>query len=73
MLSGKERKSWQSTFDRLAEYRKRDPGFKRAKAEWVEAEATLGHDPVDGEPGEIVDGQFRPLFPSPKRVTESEG
>jgi hypothetical protein len=71
MLSRKEQKSLQSTLDRLDEYRKRDPEFKRAKAEWVEAEATLGHDPVDGEAGEIVDGQFRPLFPLPKRKTRA--
>jgi hypothetical protein len=72
MLSDEERKSLQATLDRLGEYRKRDPGFKRAMAACAEAEAALGDDPLDGEIGEFIDGHFQPLFSSRKQETELE-
>jgi len=73
MPSDEERKSWESTLDRLAEYRKRDPGIKAAIVAVADVEARLIDDPAEGESGEIVNGEFRPLLPSPKRDTESEG
>lgn len=57
--------------DRLTQYRKREPGFKRAIGAVADAEARFIDDPVEGEPGEIVNGEFRPLFPAPKRKTKS--
>jgi hypothetical protein len=72
MLNDKERKRLQATLDRLREYRKRDPEFKRAMAACAEAEAVLGDDPLDGEIGEFVDGHFEPLSSSRKQETELE-
>jgi predicted DNA-binding protein len=48
--SQKER-SLEATLNRLKAYRKKDPEFKRAMAEFVEAEATL-NDPLEGKPFE---------------------
>ncbi len=43
----------------LRDYRKRDPGFRKAIASFVEAEATID-DPSEGKPvvGHFVDGKF---------------
>jgi len=73
MLSDEERSRLQGTLDRLTRFTKRDPGFKKAIVVVADAEARLIDDPAEGEPGEIVNGEFRPLFPSPKRETESGG
>lgn len=73
MLSDEERSCLQGTLDRLTRFTKRDPGFKKAIVVIADAEARLIADPAEGEPGEIVNGEFRPLFPSPKRETESGG
>lgn len=53
--SRKER-SLEASLNTLKAYRRKDPGFRRALAEFVEAEASLS-DPVEGEPieGEVDD------------------
>ena len=38
----------ESTLEDLRAYRKCDPNFERAIAEFVEAEATVKHDPAEG-------------------------
>ena len=38
----------ESTLEDLRAYRKSDPNFERAIAEFVEAEATVKHDPAEG-------------------------
>src|SRR5271168_3049602 len=45
----------------LREYRKQDPGFRRAIDAFVEAEAAI-KDPLEGEPinGQFIEGQFKP-------------
>jgi hypothetical protein len=66
-----EEKGLQDTLAKLREYRKRDPEFKRAKAEYVDAEASLGHDPLDGEiiEGEVVNGYPTPAAPAKTSVS----
>jgi hypothetical protein len=58
----RKEKGLQTTLEKLREYRKRDPGFKRAIAAVAHAEARLTDDPAEGEPveGEFVDGKFKP-------------
>jgi hypothetical protein len=62
-LSQRTRKerSLEANLADLRAYRKRDPGFRRAIAEYVEAEASI-EDPLEGEPmeGQFVKGQFKP-------------
>ena len=49
----------ESHLDDLRNYRKRDPGFRKAIASFVEAEATI-EDPIEGKPvvGHFVNGKF---------------
>jgi hypothetical protein len=58
----------------LRAYRKRDPGFQRAIAAFVEAEATV-KDPLEGEPvsGHFVEGEFKPLGPVQSKIRELLG
>jgi predicted transcriptional regulator len=51
---GHKERSLEATLNSLKAYRKRDPEFKRALAEFVEAEATLD-DPLEGKPAEEDD------------------
>jgi len=51
---GHKERSLEATLKSLRDYRKKDPGFKRALAEFVEAEATL-KDPLEGKPIEEVE------------------
>lgn len=53
---GQKERSLEATLNSLKAYRKKDPGFKRALADFVEAEATL-RDPLEGEPVEEVDSE----------------
>jgi predicted transcriptional regulator len=55
---------------RLEEYRKQDPGYRRAFDAFIEAEATL-KDPVEGEPFEEPDA--KPSTPVQKKVREILG
>jgi hypothetical protein len=71
--SRKER-SLESNLAGLQEYRKKDPGFRRAIATFVEAEASL-EDPLEGEPveGQIVEGQLKPAGPVQNKIRELLG
>jgi hypothetical protein len=55
----------------LQKYRKRDPGFERAIAAFVDAEARL-EDPLEGKPveGQFVEGQFQPAGPVQSKIRE---
>lgn len=39
----------EATLESLRAYRKDDPDFERAIADYVDAEASLGEDPAEGE------------------------
>jgi hypothetical protein len=39
----------EASLDRLRTYRKSDPNFKRAIADYVDAEASLKEDPAEGQ------------------------
>jgi hypothetical protein len=64
-------KGLEATLESLHAYRKRDPEFKRAKAEFIDAEASR-HDPLDGEivEGQLVDGQFKPAGPVQSKIRD---
>jgi hypothetical protein len=64
-------KGLEATLESLREYRKRDPKFERAVAEFIDAEAS-GHDPLDGEvlEGELVDGVFHAIGPTQTKIRE---
>jgi hypothetical protein len=49
----------EASLTELRDYRKRDPGFRKAIAAFVKAEGTI-EDPVEGKPvvGHFVDGKF---------------
>ena len=49
---GRKEKALEASLSKLRAYRKKDPGFKRAMAAFVEAEATV-KDPLEGE---VVEG-----------------
>jgi hypothetical protein len=51
----------------LRAYQKRDPGCRRAIAEFIETEASLG-DPLEGE---SIDGQFIEKQPEPAAPVQS--
>ena len=71
----RKEKGLQTTLEKLQEYRKRDPGFKRAKAEYIDAEASMGQDPLDGEivEGEIVNGEVQAIGPVQSKIRELLG
>ena len=56
---------------RLRAYRKNDPGFRRAIAAFVEAEATL-KDPLEGEPftSQSVDGKRKTAGPVQSKIRD---
>jgi hypothetical protein len=64
-------KGLEATLESLRAYRKRDPDFKRAKAEFIDAEASY-HDPLEGEivEGQFVDGQFKPAGPIQSKIRD---
>ena len=55
----------------LQKYRKRDPGFERAIASFVDAEVRH-EDPLEGKPveGQFVGGQFQPTGPVQSKIRE---
>ena len=71
---GAKERSLETNLERLRAYRRRDPGFKKAIAAFVEAEATL-QDSLEGEPikGRIVDGRLEPAGPVQSRIRELLG
>jgi hypothetical protein len=58
----------------LRAYRKRDPGFERAIAALVEAEASL-EDPLEGEliEGQFIEGQLKSTGPAQSKIRELLG
>ena len=56
---GPQERALEASLADLRDYRKRDPGFRKAIASFVEAEATVD-DPVEGKPvvGHFVNGKF---------------
>jgi hypothetical protein len=56
---------------KLRAYRKKDPGFDRAVAAFVEAEASLD-DPLEGKAieGQFVKGQFKSTGPVQTKIRE---
>ena len=71
---GRKEHSLEANLAGLRAYRKQDPGFQRAIASFVEAEANL-EDPVEGEPinGKFVDGQFKPVRPVQSKIRDLLG
>lgn len=63
--------SLEATLSALRKYRKRDPGFQRAIAAFVDAEASL-EDSHEGNPveGQFVGGQFQPSGPVQSKIHE---
>jgi predicted transcriptional regulator len=71
---GQKERSLETSLAALKDYRKRDPGFRRAIAQFVEAEATFD-DPVEGTPvkGQFVAGQFKPAGPVQAKIRDLLG
>lgn len=71
---GQKERELEATLADLRAYRRRDPGFRRAIAAFVEAEATLD-DPLEGEPveGRLVKGQLKPAGPVQSKIREILG
>ena len=71
---GRKERSLEASLESLDAYRKKDPGFKRAIAAFVDAEATL-KDPLEGEPFEETDfeNSAKPAGPVRSRVREVLG
>src|SRR5438067_2132466 len=71
---GPKEQSLEASLERLRAYRRRDPQFRKARNEFVEAEAALD-DPLDGEPvrGKLVNGQLEPVGPVQSRVRDILG
>jgi hypothetical protein len=71
---GREERSLEANLTALRAYRSRDPGYKRAIAAFVDAEASI-EDPLEGEPieGEFVGGQLKPAGPVQRKVREILG
>jgi hypothetical protein len=64
----------ETTLSRLRAYRERDPGFQKARAAFVESEATLD-DPLEGTwiEGQLINGQLAPAGPAQSRIRELLG
>jgi predicted transcriptional regulator len=71
---GRKERSLEANLAALRAYRKQDPGFQRAIAAFVEAEASL-EDPLEGEPmeGQFVEGQLKPAGPVQSKIRELLG
>jgi hypothetical protein len=71
---GQKERGLEATLESLREYRKQNPGFQRAKAAFVEAEASLD-DPLEGEleEGQLVEGQFKPAGPAQRKIRKLLG
>ena len=54
---GQKERSLESSLNSLKAYRRKDPGFRKAIAAFVEAEATV-KDPLEGEPIEANDDEM---------------
>ena len=65
---GQKERGLEASLAALRAYRKRDPGFQRALAAFVEAEATLD-DPVEGR----IEKQPEPAGPVQSKIRELMG
>lgn len=71
---GRKERSLEANLAGLRAYRKQDPGFQRAVAAFVEAEASL-EDSAEGESvnGQFVGGVFQPVGPVRSKIRELLG
>jgi predicted transcriptional regulator len=75
---GQKERSLEANLAGLRAYRKQDPGFQRAIAAFVEAEATL-EDPLEGEliegqiEGQTADDTVKPAGPVQSKIREVLG
>jgi hypothetical protein len=66
---GRKERAWEATLESLRKYRKQNARFQRAKAAFVDAEASFD-DPLEGElfEGEIVQGRLKLAGPVQGRI-----
>jgi len=71
---GENERGLEANLVALRDYRKKDPGFRRAIAAFVEAEVTFD-DSVEGKPveGQFIAGQFRPAGPVQAKIRDLLG
>jgi hypothetical protein len=71
---GQKERGLEANLAGLRAYRKQDPGFRRAIAAFVEAEASF-EDPLEGEAteGQFVEGQLKPAGPVQSKIRELLG
>jgi hypothetical protein len=69
---GRRERTLEANLKDLKDYRKKDPGFRRAIAAFVEAEAS-GSDPLEGEPFEEGTDSPSPAGPVQSKVREAIG
>lgn len=69
-----KQRNLEENFQRLREYRKKDPDFKLADAAFVEPEVKI-KDPLEGEVFEAkrVNGKLEPLGPAQRKMRELLG
>jgi len=68
-LRGRKERNLEANLAALRAYRKRDPGFQRAIAAFVKAEASL-EDPLEGEliVGSFLEGELKPAGPVQSKI-----
>ena len=68
---GRKERSLEASLASLRAYRTKDPGFQRAIAAFVEAEASQ-QDLLEGEPieGHLVEGQLQPVGPVQSKIRD---
>jgi len=69
---GRREQSLEADLNSLKAYRKKDPGYRRAIASFVEAEAAVS-DPVEGEPFEEGNDSPSAAGPVQSKVREAIG
>jgi predicted transcriptional regulator len=69
---GKKERSLEANLASLRAYRKKDPGYQKAIAEFVEAEATLG-DPLEGEIVEAKPKEAKAAGPVQSKIRDILG
>jgi hypothetical protein len=71
---GRKERDLEANLASLRTYRKQDPGFRRAIAAFVEAEASVD-DPLEGErvEGQFVEGELKPAGPVQSKIREILG
>ena len=69
---GKRERSLEANLAGLRAYRRQDPEFRKAMAEFVEAEATL-EDPLEGEIVETHTAEAKPAGPVQSKIRDILG